>query len=575
MKMGVLTVRTKSFSSFLFRNLLVFVLIISIISVGSFCFAADGRDTGLADATRITIIHTNDTHARVKEGEGIGFAKISGLIREIEKESPNVLVLDAGDTLHGQAIATLSRGESIVRLMNAVGYAAMAPGNHDFNYGYERLAELAELADYPILAANVVKEDGSRLLDPYAIIEIAGLRVGIIGLATSDTTFKTHPDNVKGLSFKDPIEAAQQAVEALKDETDIIIALAHLGMDQSSTVTSIDVAEAVDGIDLIVDGHSHTVLEKGQKAGNALIVSTGEYGKNLGVVDIYFREGKIADIDARLIGMEAAAKVSEDEAIVSLLDSIENEQTEILNDVVGRTEVALEGAREKVRTGETNLGNLITDAMVYITGADCAITNGGGIRTSIDEGDITRGEILSVLPFDNYIIAQKVTGADIKEALEHGTSSWSEPVGGFPHVSGIKFVIDTGREVGDRVVSITVNGEPLDPGREYVLVTNDYLAAGGDGYTMLVDRPVINEYGAMDEAVAAYIQAKGTVAPVVEGRITVQETKPEPEYYIVQPGDWLMKIARKLSTTWRKLQELNKIKNPDLIYPGQKIILPE
>lgn len=567
--------RSKRFSALLLRCFAVLVLVISIISGGLACFAADGLDADLAGATRLTIIHTNDTHARAVEGEGIGFAKISAVVRETRKENPNVLVLDAGDTLHGQAIATLSRGESIIRLMNEIGYAAMAPGNHDFNYGYKRLAELAEMADFPILAANARKEDGSSLLDPYTIIEIAGLKVGIIGLATPDTIFKTHPDNIKGLSFTDPIEAAQQAVEALKDKTDIIIALAHLGMDRSSTVTSIDVAEAVDGIDLIVDGHSHTVLEQGYKAGNTLIVSTGEYGGNLGVVDIYFREGEITDIEARLIGMEMTADTPEDDAIANLLDSIENEQTEILNEVVGRTEVALEGAREKVRTGETNLGNLITDAMVYLTGADCALINGGGIRTSIDEGDITRGEILSVLPFSNYVIAKKVTGADIKVALEHGTSTWPEPVGGFPHVSGIKFSIDTGKEARDRVVNITVKGEPLDPDREYVLVTNDYLAAGGDGYTMFADDTVINEYGALDEAVAAYIQAKGTVAPAVEGRITVRETKPEPEYYIVQPGDWLMKIARKFNTTWRKLQELNKIPNPDLIFPGQKIILPE
>ena len=246
--------------------------------------------------------------------------------------------------------------------------------------------------------------------------------------------------------------------------------------------------------------------------------------------------------------------------IVSTTETIESEQEELLSQVVGSTYVALEGAREKVRTGETNLGNLITDAMVYLTGADCALTNGGGIRASIDAGDITKGEIITVLPFGNYIVTKKVTGADIKAALEHGTKAYPEPLGGFPHVSGIKYVIDIGRQAGDRVVNITVNGQPLDLNKEYVLATNDFMAAGGDEYTMFADDPILNEYSSLDEAVIAYIQAKGSVSPGVEGRVTVQETKPEPRYYIVQRGDWLIKIAKKFNTTWQKLRKSTSLR---------------
>jgi 2',3'-cyclic-nucleotide 2'-phosphodiesterase (5'-nucleotidase family) len=213
--------------------------------------------------------------------------------------------------------------------------------------------------------------------------------------------------------------------------------------------------------------------------------------------------------------------------------------------------------------------------MVYVTGADCALLNGGGIRASIDAGDITKGEIITVLPFGNYIVTQRVTGAEIKAALEHGTRAYPEFSGGFPHVSGIKFVMDIGRQAGDRVLNISVNGQPLDLNKEYVLATNDFIAAGGDTYTMLVDNPILNEYGALDEALIAYIQEKRTVNPAVEGRITVQETKPETKYYVVKPGDWLIKIAKKFNTTWQKLQELNKLPNPNLIFPGQKIILPD
>jgi 2',3'-cyclic-nucleotide 2'-phosphodiesterase (5'-nucleotidase family) len=529
----------------------------------------------MAGAARLTIVHTNDTHARAKEGDGLGFAKVSTIIQKVKKENPNTLVFDAGDTFHGQTIATLNRGESIVRLMNDIGYNAMAPGNHDFNYGYQRLVELNELTNFPILAANVRKEDGSNLLDAYVIIETAGLKVGIIGLATPETTHKTHPDNIKGLTFTNPIEAAKQSVEVLKDKTDLIIALSHLGMNKYSVDTSIKVAEEVEGIDLIIDGHSHTVLEQGLKVGNTLIVSTGEYGKNLGIVDLYYQDGKVVNMEARLISKDSAAEIAEDEAIVNVIKEIEGEQAEMLNQVVGKTAVTLEGEREKVRRGETNLGNLIADAMVYVTGADCALLNGGGIRASIDAGDITKGEIITVLPFGNYIVTQRVTGAEIKAALEHGTRAYPEFSGGFPHVSGIKFVMDIGRQAGDRVLNISVNGQPLDLNKEYVLATNDFIAAGGDTYTMLVDNPILNEYGALDEALIAYIQEKRTVNPAVEGRITVQETKPETKYYVVKPGDWLIKIAKKFNTTWQKLQELNKLPNPNLIFPGQKIILPD
>ena len=302
------------------------------------------------------------------------------------------------------------------------------------------------------------------------------------------------------------------------------------------------------------------------------------------------KDGKVSDIQAKLITKDEAAAVVPDEAITKVVEGIEAEQSVLLNQIVGKTVVALEGAREKVRTGETNLGNLITDAMISATGADCALTNGGGIRASIDAGDITKGEIITVLPFGNYIVTKSVTGADIKAALEHGTGSYPEPLGGFPHVSGITFAIDTGKPVGDRVVDITVKDQPLDLNKKYVLATNDFMAAGGDEYTMFADDAILNEYSALDEAVIAYIQAKGSVSPAAEGRIKVKgspDAKTEKDssvaaekaemvsnQYIVQPGDWLAKIAKKFNTTWRKLQELNQLRDPNLIFPGQKIVLP-
>lgn len=559
------------------RNLIALLLGLCLSLTMIFAQADETATVQAAEpnTVKITIVHTNDTHARVKEGDGMGFAKISSLIHKIKQENPNTLVLDAGDTFHGQTIATLNEGESITQIMNIIGYTAMAPGNHDFNYGYERLVELDGLTDFPILAANVKKADGADLFTPYVISEVAGLKVGIFGLATPETTYKTHPDNVKGIVFMDPIKAASEMTALLKDKTDILVCIAHLGMDAASADTSIKVAEAVEDIDLIIDGHSHTVLEQGQLVGKTMIASTGEYDKNLGTVEITVDAGKITDIKAKLITADEAAEATPDEAIVKAIEEIESKQAEILSEVVGKTEVDLQGARELVRKSETNLGNLITDAMVSLTGADCALTNGGGIRASIPAGNITKGNVIEVLPFGNYIVTKKVTGADIKAALEHGTSAYPELLGGFPHVSGITYVIDTARPVGDRVVDIRVKGKALDPNAFYTLATNDFMAAGGDNYTMFADNAIENEYSGLDEAVIIYIQAKGTIAPKAEGRITVVDGTPEePQYYIVKKGDWLRKIARMFNTTWQKLAELNQLKNPDLIYPNQKILLP-
>lgn len=539
-------------------------------------FAEDAA-VNAQNAIKITIVHTNDTHSRVNEGDGMGLAKVSSLIKELKQQNPNTLVLDAGDTFHGQTIATLSKGQSIANIMNTIGYDAMAPGNHDFNYGYERLLELDGITNFPILAANIKKADGSDLFTPYIIKEIAGVKIGIFGLATPETTYKTHPDNVKGLAFKDPTEAAAEMVALLKDQTDVIIALAHLGVDEASVDTSTKVAAGVEGIDLIVDGHSHTVLEQGKIVGSTMIVSTGEYDKNLGVVDLYVTNGKVSDIQADLVSKDEASVTVPDEAVKKAIDEIIAEQAVVLNQVVGKASVDLEGTREKVRTGETNLGNLITDAMVAETGADCALTNGGGIRASIPKGDITKGQVITVLPFGNYIVTKKVPGSDIKAALEHGTGSYPAAMGGFPHVSGIKYTIDTSRAAGDRVVDITVKGRPLDLQKEYILATNDFMAAGGDNYTMFADNKILNEYSSLDEAVIEYIQAKGTVSPALEARVSVKDAavaEVKENYYIVKKGDWLSKIAIKYNTTWQKLQELNKIKNPDLIFPNQKILLP-
>jgi len=564
----------------------------------------DKLDKFKIDYTPLTIVHTNDTHSRIEAGKyaGMGFAKIATKVKQLREKNPNVLVVDAGDTFHGQTIASIVKGESIVKVMNAIGYDAMAPGNHDFNYGQERLVELEGITDFPILAANVIKEDGKPLLKPYIIKEVGGLKVGIFGLATPDTTYMTHPKNVEGLTFNDPIAVAKEMIKELEDKADIIVALTHLGLDESSSVTSVKVAEEVKGIDIMVDGHSHTTLPEGKKVNDTLIVQTGEYDKNLGIVDLVYEDGKIKSVAASLLTKEEAAELAEDEAVVAVVADIKAENEKVTSVVVGKTDIHLDGERADVRTGETNLGNLIASAMLKLTEADIAFTNGGGIRASIETGEITKGEVITVLPFGNYVVVKEMKGSDIWAALEHGIDSYPEAKGAFPHVAGMTFEFDPSKEAGSRLVKVMVGEKPLDPEKTYKFVTNDFLAAGGDGYKMFADDKILGEYPGLDEVLIEHIQKYGTEDAKVEGRAKVHSpqveveapkaevAKPEakveiPEVkvatpetkvgtYVVKEGDVLWKVAEEFGVTWQKLAEYNKLKNPNFIISGQKLLVP-
>ena len=558
--------------------------------------SADGRTDNVkaitSDAIKgydlITIAHTNDTHSRVKESsnDGMGFAKVSTEIDRLRATTKNVLVLDAGDTLHGQTIASLSKGESIVKIMNSIGYDAMTPGNHDFNYGQDRLLELSKITNFPILAANLLKADGSNVYKPYTIKEINGVKFGIFGLATPETAYKTNPKNVQGLTFQDPVVAAKKMVEELKGKCDIVVALAHLG--DNGEDTSIEVAEKVSGINIIVDGHSHTTLPAGKLVNNTLIVQTGDYDKNLGEVNLLFKDGKLDNIRATLFSKAQAKNISEDKEILSIVSEIDKENSKVTSAVIGNTKVELDGVRGNVRTKETNLADLITNAMLDATGADIALTNGGGIRASIDVGDITKGEVITVLPFGNYVVLKEVKGSDIIAALELGISDYPKEKGGFPQVAGITYSFNPNNKAGSRLVEVKVNGKAIDKNKVYKLATNDFMAVGGDGYTMLAGGKTLAEYPSLDEILINYIQKLGAVDIKTDGRVivTTEEKKVEDKkiedkpvvklsnLYTVNKGDTLKKIADRYNVGVQEIVKANGIKNPKLILPGQKLQIP-
>lgn len=481
-----------------------------------------------AKETVIKILHTNDTHARVEDdGKSIiGFAKLAGYVQE-EKKEGNLLVLDAGDMFQGLPFANLAQGKSIIDIANAVGYDAMTLGNHEFDYGTPNILEIISKLNYPVIASNFTKDE-ENVVDSYIVKEFDGVKVGIFGMATEETAFKSHPKNTEGYKFEDMIQAAQENVQLLKDKekVDVVIMLAHLGLDEGDYTSDL-VAKQVEGIDLIIDGHSHTKLENGRQVGNTLIVSTGEYFSNVGEVELVVDpdEDKVS-VKASLLGYEDFADVTPDQTVLDAIEAVKLEQNALLSQVVGKTEVRLVGDREQVRTGETNLGQLAAAAIEDLTGADMVITNGGGIRASIEAGDITMNDLVTVFPFGNTIMVKEIKGSDIKAALELGVSEYPNQKGAFPHTAGITYTLNAYKEAGNRVSDIVIGGKALDLNKTYTVATNDFVASGGDGYEMFASYPVKAEYNTLMDTLLDYIKEKQTIEGGLVPSITIVTEAP-------------------------------------------------
>lgn len=537
---------------------IVFALVLSMMSGVFAAVTLPGEDDDLSG--QLVILHTNDSHGRIKEdGTSMGMSAVKYLADRYENAGASVLILDAGDTLHGLPIVTASRGESAVDVMNAVGYSAMAPGNHDFNYGYEHILELEEEMNFPVLAANVTYEaDGSLVFGDHIVITCGEYTIGVFGMATPETVTKTNPNNVVGLDFNEDNLAgiAQAQCDELKElGCDIIICLAHLGDDVSSTpYRSTDVLEQVTDIDLWIDGHSHSVLNDDGEAhlvNGTLVASTGEYTKNIGVVTY---DG--AEFDAGLVHYADLCNTYEqdgeiitefygyDPEITALVQNYYDEMMEFYSEVVGHTDVLLNGTREFVRTQETNLGDLAADAILAAApNADFALTNGGGIRANVEIGDITRYDLFTVFPFGNMVATVELTGAQIVYILEAATHACPGTDGAFPQVSGITFEIHTYIEYegeyanptnpGSRIQNVCINGEPIDLDATYVMATNDFLAAGGDTYAILAENyensgiliginledALINYIQNIDDNCAGYAEPAGRIVIVDEAPV--------------------------------------------------------
>ena len=526
-------------------------LLLAVAMVFSLAVTAHAEETEEKTMDgQIVILHTNDVHGAIA-----GYAKVAALKDAYEAKGAYVLLMDAGDFIQGDPTVSVSEGATAVELMNMAGYDVVSMGNHEFDYGYENMKTLAAAAEFPIVDANVLYNGKVAFEDNVVFTAPDGTKIGVFGLDTPETATKAHPAKIQGVTFlaEDKLfDCAKKQVAALEAEgCDYIVCLGHLGIDDESTGNrSIDLLKKVSGIDVFIDGHSHSTLGEVTAAAEAAgitgtaITSTGTKLENVGVVTI---NGE--SISATVTAL--ADLTAEDADIAARAAAIQKEIDDDYGTVFAKAEVALNGEKDPGnRTEETNLGDLICDALVW--GAkkngetvDAAVTNGGGIRASIAAGNITKKDINTVLPFGNTLGIVKVTGAELLEALEASTYCTPAAIGGFPQVSGIEFTVDTtvAYDQGDlypgstyygpksiqRVTIETVGGKAFDPKATYSIATNDFMAAGGDTYYAFAAASVNYDLGIpMDEVVMDYIttELKGVVTAEAygepAGRITVE-----------------------------------------------------
>ncbi|MFD2205386.1 bifunctional metallophosphatase/5'-nucleotidase [Kiloniella antarctica] len=513
----------------------------------------------------LSVLHINDLHSRIlpvnkydstcgdedlAEGKCFGgFARVSQALNDrrntLEKEGKNVLVLDAGDQFQGSLFYTKYKGQATVELMNKTGFDAMAIGNHEFDDGPENLLAFLKKAKFPVIGANTVASPKSVLRGQYAssvVLDKGGEKIGIIGALAEDTGETSSPGQY--ISFFDTAIAVQPIVDQMQAQgVNKIILLSHLGVPRDKQI-----AKQLTGVDVIVGGHSHTLLsnsneraqgpypvvETAPDGAKVPIVQAYAYSKYMGELNLTFDDaGVVTGWNGDTVLLDNS--FPEDLAMKTRIAALYVPLKEIQKRMVGVAATAIVGSRDVCRSGECEMGNLVADAMlarVNANGGDAviALQNGGGVRASIDAGPVTMGEVLSVLPFQNSIATFKLKGVDFIAALESGLSKVEEGAGRFPQVSGARYVWNPAAEAGTRVVSVDVGNEkdgyvPLDPDKIYSMVTNNYLRGGGDGYNILATKAIdAYDYGPnLEDALAEYIGKNDPIKGSITGRITAQK----------------------------------------------------
>lgn len=518
--------------------------------------AALALSAGVAQADyTLHVIHINDLHSRIEpinrfdstcsaednaDGKCFGgVARVKTMIDQLrtELDGENVIVLDAGDQYQGSLMYTTYKGDVEAEMMEAIGFDVMAVGNHEFDDGDEGLLKLIENVSFPVVSGNLDVSQSNILAEKvqnHVVLDVGGEKIGIISALATDTVETSSPSDA--VIFQNEIDSLAADVATLTDEgVTKIIALNHVGLPMD-----LDIAAAVPGIDAVVGGHSHTYLSASdpdrdgayptfvsQKDGTLVpVVQAYAYSKYVGHLELTFDDdGNVTYAEGDTILLDAS--VGEDPEIVARVAKLAGPIEEMKTQVVAETAEAIEGERDMCRAMECPMGNLVADAMldrVKDQGIQIAIQNGGGLRASIDAGEVTMGEVLTVLPFQNTLSTFEVTGAQVLAALENGVSQVEEGAGRFPQVAGMSFTVDLNAEPGSRISDVMIGGAPIDPEATYGAVSNNYVRNGGDGYAMFRDARNAYDYGPdLAEVTADFLAETGPYTPYTDGRITVKQ----------------------------------------------------
>ena len=549
----------------------VLALLLSVVMTLTLLVSSAWADEPKPLDGKTVILHTNDVHGSIEL-----YAKVAAMKGDYEAQGAQVILADAGDYSQGTVYVSVNKGKDAVTMMNAAGYDVATIGNHEFDYGYAQLKSNLNSAAFDVVCANVL-QDGSPVFDAYTMINKGGVQVAFVGLETPEAQTKANPALIQGLTFlagDEMYAAVQTQVDAARtDGADIVIVLTHLGVDSSSEPnTSYDLYKKVNGIDFIIDGHSHTVMTKGPEG--EPIQSTGTALNNIGVITIDNATKKIEsnelipiwhteEVDGKEVPVYDYTK--SDETVANAAKAIIDPIDADYDQKFAESAVDLNGAKAPGnRTEETNLGDLITDAMMWAIktkapGVDMnnavAITNGGGIRAAIAKGDITKKDVNTVLPFGNTLAVVYVKGSELLEALEVSTYCTPKSLGGFPQFAGMEVELNTACEYDandttypgstyfgpksiNRITIKTVNGKAFDKDATYAVITNDFLAAGGDTYYAFAAAQTQFDTGLpLDEILMEYItvELNGVVTDkyaAPQGRLTIVNDPPVPG----QPG---------------------------------------
>lgn len=475
----------------------------------------------------ITILHVNDTHGHIlpylkksinrKTPVG-GAAQLATMIHDERIKNPDgTLLLSGGDMFQGTPVSNVFRGEPLIEIMNYLTFDAMVIGNHEFDWKQDVLNTMIHSADFPFLSANIVDTKGHYIpsVQPYIILERKGLKIAVIGITTVETATTTKPDNVKGLTFLNPGKVLPSLVKEVRDRgADVVIVLSHCGLEADR-----ELVKKGDGIDVIVGGHSHTAVTDPVVVNDTIIVQAGCFGLYLGVLELKIERKtkrivqwtRSHELKTVLSGPDNPANPH----VTGIINKYNNRIKDIFTRVVGETTVDL----VQNRMGESNEGNLLCDAMKQETGAAIAFFNSGGLKINIPRGKITMEKIYELLPYDNVLMTMDLTGRQIRELLEHGATL---PHGGILQASGISVTYNLKKPIGERVANVCVENSPLNLMNVYTVTTNDFLAAGGDGYATFKEGKNIRYGDNLRDVFVEYIKRHSPIDPKIEGRIVIR-----------------------------------------------------